>query len=279
MNELHKISSKPVKSFAGGITEENRALLAEIHRQTSGPFGADEAARIMNVDIARSRRLLAYWAARGWLARVRRGLYITVPLEARLPSERREDAWILANALFSPGYVGGWSACEHWGLTEQIFKDVVVFTARAVRDRGPTIQDTGFMIKTISKDKLFGTVSAWRREVRIQVSDPSRTVIDLLAYPKVGGGIRQASEMIAEYFTSDHRDDNKLIAYMKRFGNRAVGKRLGYVIESLQIAAPELLAYCLANVSSGYTKLDPGVTSKGRIVRRWNLAVNVALSA
>lgn len=266
------------KPSAAGITEENRALLAEVHRQASGPFGANEAARILKIDIRRTRRLLAYWAARGWLARVRRGLYITVPLEARVPSARREDVWILASALYSPGYIGGWSACEHWGLTEQIFKDVVVFTTKKVRDRRPIIQDTRFILKTIQENKLFGAVSAWRRDVRVQVSDPSRTVIDILAYPQVGGGMRQVSEMIAEYFLSDHRDDNQLIEYMERFGNRTVGKRLGYLIESRQIAAPELLTYCLANISSGYSKLDPEAKAKGRIVRRWNLIVNAAVN-
>lgn len=68
-------------------------------------------------------------AFHGWPRRVRRGLYLVLPLEAQ--SDRAitvEDPWILADELFSPCYIGGWSAAQHWGLTEQIFRSVFVVT-------------------------------------------------------------------------------------------------------------------------------------------------------
>ena len=39
-----------------------------------------------------------------------------------------EDPWILVPALFDPAYIGGRTAAEHWDLTEQIFRDIVVYT-------------------------------------------------------------------------------------------------------------------------------------------------------
>jgi len=275
---MHKTHVAPV-SPAAGITEENRRVLAQLHRRISRPFTVAEASEILNLNITRTRRLLAYWAARGWLARVRRGLYITVPLEARHPAERREDAWILAETLFSPCYIGGWSACEHWGLTEQIFRDVVVFTSKSVRDRRPAIQDQTFIVKTVMERKLFGTVSAWRRDIKIRVSDPSRTIVDILAYPQIGGGARLIAEMIAEYFAGEHRDDKKLTEYIENFGNRTVYKRLGFLVETLNIQAPAVSSRCLIGISSGLSKLDPAVTAKGRLNRRWNLMVNVTIGS
>ena len=105
-----------------GVTGRRREHLAMLHRAFSGPFDAAQAAAVLDADIDRTRRLLAALAANGWLARVRHGWYICVPLEASEPSEWREEPWVVAAALFSPGYIGGWSALEYWGLTEQIFK-------------------------------------------------------------------------------------------------------------------------------------------------------------
>ena len=96
-----------------GIEERNRALLEQLHRDSTGPFSIQDAAKILAVDGRRAGRLLRYLAERGWLSRVRRGLYTTVPLGASEPSAWREDPWAVAARVFAPCYIGGWSAAEH----------------------------------------------------------------------------------------------------------------------------------------------------------------------
>ena len=60
-------------------------------------------------------------AERGWLVRARHGLCTPVPLDAATPADWVDDPWLIAAKLYPTGYVGGWSACEHWGLTDQLF--------------------------------------------------------------------------------------------------------------------------------------------------------------
>ena len=55
-----------------------------------------QAAPVLGLALDRTSHLLAALAAGGWLARVRSGWYIVVPLEASAPHEWREDPWILA---------------------------------------------------------------------------------------------------------------------------------------------------------------------------------------
>ena len=74
-----------------GISERNRELLDRLHRQAKGPITPTSAASILSVDLPRARRVLAYFAARGWLSRIKQGLYALVPLGATTPSEWRED--------------------------------------------------------------------------------------------------------------------------------------------------------------------------------------------
>jgi len=275
---LHvEIASHP-KSGAG-ISQRNRAYLEELHRRTHGAFDVDTATRIWGIDRKEASHLLGYLARRGWLSRVRRGLYVAVPLDARHSGEWIEDPWIVADRLFGPCYIGGWSACEHWDLTEQVFRTLLVVTTRRVRHRDEHIQGLPFHLTVRSEDALFGTVSVWRGQNKVAVSDPSRTVIDVLDDPGLGGGIRTVADVLSEYFLSEHRDDRRLVEYGDHLGNRTVFKRLGYLLEHGKAEAPKLADACLARRSSGLAKLDPASEIPGRIVRRWGLRVNVSLGS
>jgi predicted transcriptional regulator of viral defense system len=77
---------------------------------------------------------------------------------------------------------------------------------------------------------------------------------------------------------SQHRNDQLLIEYAERLDNRAVFKRLGYLIERLGIEADLILAACRERRSAGVVALDPSVKAPGQIVRRWGLRDNVALT-
>jgi predicted transcriptional regulator of viral defense system len=255
-----------------------RSHLAALSRAFDGPFTAADAAPVLAVDRATASRIAGYLASRGWLARVRRGLYVPVPLEATAPGEWRADPWLVAAHVFEPCYIGGWSACEHWGLTEQLFREVLVVTARPQRRSAARVQGGDFHVVVRQPGALFGTRPVWRGRERVDVSDPSRTVVDLLDDPVIGGGIRHVADVVAEYFAGEHRNDDRLLAYVERLGNRTVFKRLGYLLEALEIDAHELVEVCFERKSAGISPLDPSIDTKGKITRRWSLRVNAKVS-
>lgn len=263
----------------GGISKRNRELLGVLNRAAKRPFDIPFVSTTLNISTSKAKNLATYWVGRGWLTRVKRGLYSTVSLSAARPEAQREDPWVVANAVFSPCYIGGWSACEHWGFTEQIFNDVAVFSARRFNRKVQEIQGTRYIIKTINKKRFYGLKPVWRGTNKISVSDPSRTIIDLLDDPKIGGGIRNVADMVNEYFDSDKRDDKILTGYLSIFHNGVIYKRLGYLIEYLKIEAPDLIKRCDELKSSGYSKLDPTLPLKGKILRRWNIRINANLEA
>jgi predicted transcriptional regulator of viral defense system len=260
-----------------GISEKNRKILTILHRETTGPFTPQEVVNISGLDISRTRRLLARLAEAGWLSRIRPGLYTTVTLDVEHPASWQEDPWIIANKTFSPSYIGGWSACEHWGLTDQIFKETIVITSRPKRRNQITIQGIPFYVKTVRQDRLFGTDVVWRKQTRILVSDPSKTIVDMLNDPKIGGGIRHIFETLKTYLSHERRNDSELIDYAHRYGNKTVFKRLGYLLEVTGLDNTELITECRKAISPGISLLDPDAPEKGKFVRRWNLRLNVAL--
>lgn len=257
-----------------GLEGPNRALLTRLHRAFQGPFDLEEAAEALALPHARTRRLLSYLAARGWLSRVRRGLYTTVPLEAAEPGSWLADPWVAAARTFAPCYIGGWTALHHWDLTEQLTSTVVVFTATSVRRKEEIIQGTSIRLRQISEERIFGTRTVWRGKVPVEVSDPERTIVDVLDRPDVGGGIRHVADCIEEWLDTSERRPRKLIEYAERHGNRSIFKRLGYLLENRAPEETDLIGACAERMSTGLSPLDPSSRSKGRVLKRWRLRLN-----
>ena len=259
-----------------GISSRRRQVLMALGREFPGPFDAAQAASVLGIDKGRTRRLLAGLADGGWLARVRRGWYILVPIEASEPWDWREDPWVLAETLFAPGYLGGWSAAEHWGLTDQLFRTIYVVAGRTIRPRRQTVQGTDFIIRTVPERRLFGTRRVWRGQVPVDVSDPHRTVIDVLDVPASGGGALHVADVLEAYFDSEYVDLQRLLEYGDRIGRGTVFKRLGYLVERGGLADADFVEACRSRITAGISRVEPDRPSTGPIVSRWNLRVNVA---
>jgi predicted transcriptional regulator of viral defense system len=259
-----------------GISGSGRTELAAIagRRRFISP---EDAAVELGVDARVAARKLAHWAEQGWLRRVRRGLYIAVPVEAERPEGWSQDAMVVAEAVWSPCYFTGWTAAGHWSLTEQVFRTTVVKTARRVRASEARLLDADYLLTHIPEEMMeWGIESMWREEVRLQIADPARTVVDILDSPRIGGGIRHATEILDTYL--DEHDPLRLVEHAQRLGNRAVFKRLGYLVETLGRDEPELLSACRTHLSTGLALLDPDGPPNGPRVPAWSIRANTTIA-
>ncbi len=255
-----------------GLGKTERERLAALIRGTKGTIAVPEAASILKVSPSDASKMLSKWASKGWLSRVRQGFYVPVPIESRTTDVPLEDPWVIADRLYSPCYIGGWSAAEYWGLTEQIFRTVVVMTTQKPRDRRPVIKGTGFLLRTVSAKTLFGLKPAWRGQVKMSVSDPTRTILDMLSDPQLGGGIHPTSDMFKNYLKSKNKNMDLLIEYADRLGNGAVFKRLGFFLEQFAKDEQSIIDRFKTKLTKGNARLDPKITA-GKLITRWKLWV------
>ena len=255
-----------------GIGKVDRERLAAIIRGTKGTISVGDAARILNVASTDAAKMLSRWSKKGWMSRIRRGLYISVPLESRTADVPLEDPWLIADRLFSPCYVGGWSAAEHFDLTEQIFSTVVVMTVKKPRERRLVIKGTRFMLRTISEKAMFGLKPVWRGQVKIFVSDPTRTILDMLIDPVFAGGVRSVKDMLGNYLRSENKNLEQLIEYGERMGNGAIFKRLGFLLEKIAPDETKTLEECRKRLTAGNARLDPKLNNS-KLITRWRLWV------
>lgn len=264
-------------SFVGGISRSGRGELALVVGRGRRLVSVTDVAAALEVDRTTAAKKLARWAAEGWLRRVRRGLYIPVPLDAVNPALWSEDPLILADAVWSPCYFTGWTSANHWGLTEQVFQTTVLKTAARVRSAKERLLEYEYLLAHVRDELMaWGMSFVWRDDRRVQMADPSRTVVDILDDPRLGGGIRHCTDILAAYL--DGHDWQTLVQYADRLGNRAVFKRLGYLAEVTELGGEELSRECRARISAGVSLLDPGVPVRGERVGRWGIRANVVVA-
>jgi predicted transcriptional regulator of viral defense system len=237
------------------------------------------AAALLRQSPAEASATLARLVRQGWLLRVRRGLYLVLPLEAGREGGAVEDPWVLARELYAPCYIGGWTAAEHWGLTEQIFRSTFVVTAAAIRHAKETFLGAEFHLVRAKRSRVENVRPIWRGRERIAVSDRERTIADALASPSWVGGIRHLAEILRSYRSVKEWNPNRLIERVGEAGSGAAFKRLGYLAEIVLSAEPALVAAARTRLSAGIVKLDPAVAGRGRLTKRWGLWLNIRLDA
>ena len=260
-----------MKNLAG-IEGNTRTRLAEILRNSKPVFTVNEASELLGIPPKAMAKMMARWVEQGWLIRVRRGAYMPVPQEARSPNDVSEDPKIVAARLFDPCYLGGWTAAEQWGLTEQIFRTIVVLTPRKVNSRNPKIRSSQFLIKTIPQGQFFGMKTVWRDNMKINFSDPTKTIVDMLNDPSLTGGGRNLWDVLSAYLSSNERNISLLLDYCKTMRNGAIFKRLGYLLEQYGLNDEITMQKVRKNLTAGNARLNPAMPSE-KLITRWRLFV------
>jgi predicted transcriptional regulator of viral defense system len=261
---------------AAGISGRGRGELAQVLGLGRRFVTPSQVVEALGVDADTAAKKLSRWAEDGWVRRVRRGLYIGVPVDATNPAGWSEDALLVAAEVWSPCYFTGWTSAHNWALTEQVFRTTVLKTSERIRASAVRLLDHDYLVGHVGAEALsWGFKTEWRDGVRLRFADPARTVVDILDNPKLGGGIRHGAEVLATYL--DEHDPMLLVESGDRLGNRAVFKRLGYLIDTLGLDQPGLVSACRDRVSSGISALDPDGPSGGRRVMRWGLRVNITV--
>ncbi len=251
------------------FTSQARARLSAVLQTAKDLVTIEDAVKALGVDRHAAAKVLSRWQEQGWLKRVGSGVYAPIPLDVSTTEQVLKDPWVLVPALFAPGYIGGWTAAEHWDLTEQLFRSIFVFTAKPFRTKESVVQGVSFTLKRIPEDALFGLQNLWRGQARVSIADKHRTIVDLLADPATGGGTRHVVLCLQKYLRDPEADADTLIRYAEKLGNGAIFKRLGFLVSKMP-GKESLAQSCRQRLTEGNAKLDPALPCP-RLVKAWRL--------
>jgi predicted transcriptional regulator of viral defense system len=260
------------KSSPVGLGKIEREYLSAILSQIKTTVSASEAADILGMSRTKASKLLVKYASKGWLARISQGIYIPVPLDSNTSDIALEEPFVIAEKLFSPCYIGGWSAAEYWGMTEQIFKSIIVMTQCQQKSYQRVIRDVEYLLHYTRPIFFFGLKAVWQNNVKVLISDPTRTIVDLFNNLVLGGGIRASVDILNAYMQSEDKSINLLVEYLRKLNNGAAYKRLGFVLEKYYPQEKDLILECENNLTMGNAKLDASL-SCDKLVKKWRLWV------
>lgn len=264
-------------SKLAGIGQAERQVIDTMTRQGKLVIRPGDLETELGYSRAHSNLILSRLCQKGWLQRLKAGTYRVVPLGTGSLNPMPEDAWAIAMELFSPCYISGWTAAEHWELTEQIFNSTVVFTGLKQRKKDQSIAGLNYRTKFISKDIIFGTKKIWSSNKPILIADIHRTIIDVIADPEIGGGGRHTLDIVKAYWQKKEASPETLWQYAQKLQNGAVFKRLGFIAEKIIPLPDDWLEKFHTKINTGIINFDPNGASLGPIITKWGIRINIPL--
>ena len=106
----------------------------------------------------------------------------------------------------------------------------------------------------------------------MQCSDLEKTFLDCLYKPDYGGGITEITKAL--YKSKEKLQPNKFRNYLEKFNTQAVYKRLGFILDQLNLYS-ELQNFIAGKITSSYTPIDPTLPKHGTFNSKWSIIDNI----
>jgi predicted transcriptional regulator of viral defense system len=263
------------------INKTSAILLQNLYREGLEFFDLKAVALILNDrDEASLRRLLSDMVRHGLVMRLRDGFYTIIPYncepETYFPNWHVAAHYLVGDA---PYYIGYYSALTLHDLSVQPSLGEHIVVNKPIRPTTQFIKDIPFKFITHSTPHFFGVSKKWIEQgtFQIQCSDLEKTLIDCAFKPDYAGGVSQLS--YALYKSRAVLSPEKMLNYTQRFGSDAVVRRLGFILEALDIL-PELTRALKEQINkpASYVALDTALPKLGRMFSRWGIIQNLDLT-
>ncbi len=166
---------------------------------------------------------------------------------------------VASNILF-PSYISFLSALSIQGLTDQIPVEINLV---ALKQRSSLyFKNYRITFSTFPKKLFFG----YSKQGNMYIADPEKAILDSLYLNSV------PLNEIVKIITESDISIGKLLDYSLKMHSKILLKRLGYILELLDIPDNKIL---LSKINSQRTDvLNPSIPHTGNKNKRWHLLIN-----
>jgi predicted transcriptional regulator of viral defense system len=257
------------------ISTQSNELLSYFNGQNRNCFDYSLASKALPDSKASAvRELLSDMTKRGLLMRLKDGVYYTIPYEQN--AEKFMPDWhLIAEHLVNDAkhYIGYYSALQiHNLITQPSLKEQIV-VSKQIRPSEIKIKEVPFQFIYHNDKHFFGSKKIWIDSFnKVLCSDLEKTVIDCLFKPDYAGGIVEVARAI--YTSKDKIKYDTLLEYAKKFDSQAVIKRLGFILEILDINT-HVIQELQQMKTASYVVLDTELPKTGNRISRWSIQQNL----
>lgn len=265
-----RVNSTPLKTL--GPQAAN--LVTTLHERSRAVFRLEDVRDITGLAATSARSFVRKLVDRGVAARLKPGLYALVPFDLGRERQYAGDPLVVAREIVrgKDYYISHASAMEIHGMTTQ--PQLVVVVSSPKPQRSMTALGVEFRFVRCQRRHLFGITEHWvTKQEKVRVSDLERTIIDGLKLSGHCGGLTEVAKGLCM-----RRQDvtvGRLVQYARRIGAGAVVRRLGFLLETYEMAAAPDLDRLRAGLTATYVRLDPVLPAEGKRLHRWRLQLNV----
>jgi predicted transcriptional regulator of viral defense system len=212
---------------------------------------------------------------KGWLDRLRPGLYQLVPAERGREGVADTNPLAAGAVLAAPYFFSFGTACTHHGLTEQVFSEVYLVTRTRRRPR--LVRGKRYVFVPAPEERFFGFAKLKVLGAAVRMATTERALVDAVDRPRYAGGIGEVSRIVAR--ASRRVSWDVLLDGLRRFGESALVQRLGYLLELNRVAVPRGPRAALRELVRPGSKILLGPRDswglRGPLSSAWNVIENV----
>lgn len=257
------------------ISTQSSKILSYFNSKEQECFDYAEATKVLPESSESAlRELLSDMVKRGLLMRLKKGLYHIIPYE-KDPETFMPNWHLLAEPLAkgSNHYIGYYSAFHiHDLITQPSLKEQIVVD-KQIRPSTLRIKDVDFQFIYHNKNHFFGFKKVWIDKYhKVLCSDLEKTFIDCLFKPDYSGGIVEIAKAL--YLSREKLQFNKLLDYSVQFNSQAVFKRLGFLLEVLNIET-DIVEQLQKIKTPSFVSLDTELPRTGKMISRWSIQQNI----
>ncbi len=207
-------------------------------------FTTGDIKLLLNLNQAQTYNLIKSLKKKNHIEIIKKGLYCLKGI----------DEMIIAPRIVYPSYISFLSALNYYELTDQFSRKIILTTTKRKKHKN-------YIFVTLKNERFFG----YTKIDNIIIAEKEKALIDSLLLPKYSGGIKT----IINCFKADI-NTKKLYEYAIKINSKSVLRRLGYILEKLNIKFNYKL-----KLGKGYELLDPAKPKKNNYNKKWLLDVNI----
>ncbi len=259
------------------IGELELKLLAYMQLTNSKIIKTGDMVNVLGITQQRENNLLSNLNKKGIVLRITTGYYLIPDRISPTSNAIIDGMEILVYLMkyYDARYmISGPTAIYYYGYTTQISNRIYVYNDKIYGDK--QIGGSSFVFMKTSAKRLKGAeIIKVTNGIKVPYASKARLLIDCIydwnrynTIPKVFNWIRNEIE-------KDQEITAKLVSNAIRYGNKIVQRRLGYLLETINMDE-ELIEKLQNKIKSSKTlkPLIPNTDLKGCVNKKWGLIIN-----
>jgi len=198
------------------------------------------------------KKRISLLSKRGWLVRIKRGLYIVITDISTLGFSDLSEL-VISQTLNKDSYISFENALQHYGMFDQMLASIEAVTYKRARDY--TVQSKEYRFSHIKKDLYFGFTKVTIQGREVQIAEKEKALLDMLYFRTSVYNVDMVLEKLREY--KEEIDFEKLKKYARMF-SLSMMREIGFLLDNLGVETEDLLMF--NKTEKGYSKMTKSST-------------------